>query len=584
MSREIKIVLWILGIGAFVTIALVVGAFLILSDDTVTLDEDPRWLYVDLRVPMTAMPYPSGLLEDPEDRAPLTTEMADIIRSAGTNDKILGIRAEMGGLDLGWAQVEELRQAFMQYKESGKECKVWAEAYTNKEYYLASACNEISSPPAGVFLVTGLAMTITYYADLFEKLDINPNFAHVGDFKSAVEPYERTGPSDAASEATNALLDSLYGSFIKGIASGRQLSEDKVRDLLDNPPITPEDALAAQAIDSIQYRDEFLLKDQEDVEFYHWRKFWNVLQSEVDPTIEDNIAIIYAEGAIMNGDSGSSVFGGQSIGDHSFRRYIQEAIDEEVKAVVIRISSPGGSGSASDSIWRDVQRLKSLGIPVVISMGDYAASGGYYISMAGDYIFAQPNTITGSIGVFGGKMNLAGLYNKMGLTLHTYQRGNFANLFSSTSDFSDAERSKYQEFLSGFYDIFITKAAEGRNLQKEDVHQVAQGRVWTGEQALERKLVDELGGLDAAIKKAAELAKIDTYNTMQIPQHLSFFEELLKELGESGHEARAQTAASVELQLLPTDVLRHVSTLSQLEEILHTDGRATLLPMQIEVR
>jgi protease-4 len=217
-------------------------------------------------------------------------------------------------------------------------------------------------------------------------------------------------------------------------------------------------------------------------------------------------------------------------------------------------------------------------------MGDYAASGGYYISMAGDYIFAQPNTITGSIGVFGGKMNLAGLYNKMGLTLHTYQRGNFANLFSSTSDFSDAERSKYQEFLSGFYDIFITKAADGRNLQKEDVHQVAQGRVWTGEQALERKLVDELGGLDAAIKKAAELAKIDTYNTMQIPQHLSFFEELLKELGESGHESRAQTAASVELQLLPTDVLRHVSTLSQLEEILHTDGRATLLPMQIEVR
>ena len=151
--------------------------------------------------------------------------MAHLIRQAGTDDQVLGIRGELGGLNLGWAQVEELRQAFLDYRESGKECKVWAEAYTNKEYYLASACNEVVAPEAGVFLVTGLAMTITYYADLFEELDIKPNFAHVGDFKSAVEPYERTGPSEAASEATNALLDSLYSQFISGIAEGRQLSD-----------------------------------------------------------------------------------------------------------------------------------------------------------------------------------------------------------------------------------------------------------------------------------------------------------------------------------------------------------------------
>ena len=191
--------------------------------------------------------------------------------------------------------------------------------------------------------------------------------------------------------------------------------------MLDNPPITPQGALKAGAIDSIQYRDQFLLKDKEDFDFFHWRDFWNKLRMEM-PTGEQSIAVIYADGAIVNGSGGDSLFGGSSIGDHTFRKYIQQAIDAEVDALVIRVSSPGGSGSASDAIWRDLQRVKERGIPIVISMGDYAASGGYYMSMIGDYIFAQPNTITGSIGVFGGKLNLEGLYNKVGMNLHTYQR------------------------------------------------------------------------------------------------------------------------------------------------------------------
>ena len=578
MRKETKIVLWLLGLGAMITVALVVGVILLMQDDNEMLSEDPRWLYVDLRLPFTASPQPMGILDDPDSTVPLTTEMAHLIRSAGQDDKVLGIRAEMGGLNLGWAQVEELRQAFLDYRSTGKECKIWAEAYTNKEYYLASACNEVLAPEAGVFLVTGLSMTITYYADLFEELDIKPNFAHVGDFKSAVEPYERTGPSEAASEATNALLDSLYAAFIDGIAEGRQLTSEKVRDLLNNPPITPQGALEAGAIDAIQYRDQFLMKDNEDFEFFHWRDFMSKISSDTIIN-EHSIGVIYADGAIMNGSSGGSLFGGQSIGDHTLRRHIQRAIDEEVDALVLRISSPGGSGSASDAIWREMQRVKELNIPIVISMGDYAASGGYYISMIGDYVFAQPNTITGSIGVFGGKMNFSGLYDKVGMDLHTYQRGSFANLFSSTSDFSDAERAKYQEFLNGFYQVFITKAADGRNLTVEQIHEVAQGRVWTGTQALEHKLIDELGGLEDAIQKAAELSGIQEYKIITIPQPKSVVEEFIEQL-----QGNRETRLSIlEQTHLPNQLTSTIQQAELIHQILESDPRVSMVPMTIDV-
>ena len=214
----------------------------------------------------------------------------------------------------------------------------------------------------------------------------------------------------------------------------------------------------------------------------------------------------------------------------------------------------------------------------MISMGDYAASGGYYMSMIGDYVFAQPNTITGSIGVFGGKLNLEGLYNKVGMNLHTYQRGSFANLFSSTSDFSDAERAKYQEFLDGFYQVFITKAAEGRNLTTEQIHQVAQGRVWTGSQALEHKLIDEIGGLNDAIERAAQFIDADAYTVITIPQSKSVLEELLEDF-QNTNEAHLDLNS-----VLPA----HVTTTLQDAELMHQmlahDPRISMLPMMIDVQ
>jgi protease-4 len=572
VKKEMKLTLWLLSIGALITLGLVVSVILFLTSDTTEFKVEEQWLYVDLRVPMYATPQSGGIFDDPADTPPLTTDVAHLIRTAANDENVLGIRVEMGGLNLGWAQVQELRNAFVTFTDSGKECKVWSETYSNKEYYLATACNEVSMPPAGIFLVNGISMSLTYYKDFFDEWQIKPNFAHVGDFKSAVEPYERTEPSEAASEATNALLDSMYGEFIKSISTGRQLTNEATLALLDNPPITPTQALEKQLVDTLQYRDQFLLKDKEDIQFRHWKKYRESINSSWESS-DNNVAVIYAEGTIMPGSSGASFLGASFIGDKTIRQHLQLAVDSNAKAIVIRISSPGGSGSASDSIWRDIQRVKEMGIPVVISMGDYAASGGYYIAMGCDYIFAQPTTITGSIGVFGGKFNLSGLYEKFGLKTHTYKRGEYSTLFSSMEDFNDDSRKKYQDFLESFYQIFITKAAEGRNMSKEEIHTVAQGRVWTGEQALQHKLVDEIGGLDKAISKAATLAGLSSYQTVQIPQTLSFWEEVLEEMQPSPDETS--------LQYMPEHLKSSLAMVMTLDRILNEDGKATLLPLQI---
>jgi protease-4 len=290
--------------------------------------------------------------------------------------------------------------------------------------------------------------------------------------------------------------------------------------------------------------------------------------------------VIYAEGAIISGASSSDFFGSQYVGDRTLRKYLKEAReDDSIKSVVLRVNSPGGSGQASDAIWRDVALTQEVK-PVIVSMGDYAASGGYYISMGSSRIFAEPGTITGSIGVFGGKMNLAGAYEKVGVSLHTEQRGRYANLFGSTSDFDDLERQKYQEFLASFYRTFVTKAADGRVMSYEDMHEVAQGRVWTGEQALERGLVDELGGLDAAVAYAADEAGMTgDLRLVRMPERRGFLDALLEQLSNPEEASTALLQpGSAALEALPRDVRAGLGALERLERIAGAGGAVLLLP------
>lgn len=575
MSKTMKNVLIVVTILLIILGVSIVGAVLMLSGDTPSFVETPRILHLKIPSEVSDSPREGGLFDDPDDHPPLSTEITRMIYDAAKDDNVTGIHFEVGALSLGWAQYQEIRGALKHFEENGKTCTAWSEGFDNKAFYLASACSEIHLAPAGVSLVNGLSITQSYYADFFEEWGIEPNFAHVGDFKSAVEPYERTGPSESASEATNLLLDSLYDQLLVSIEQRLDLSEEDAKAFINDTPITPNDVLDKKMVDKLSYRNAIFTKDNE----YISTKSYLRQRRTVWEKGYDTVAVLYTEGSIVNGESGNSFMGGSFIGDHTLRKQLNKILeDDSVKALVLRVNSPGGSGSASDSIWNDLRRIQDSGRPVVISMGDYAASGGYYISMGADYIYAMPGTLTGSIGVFGGKLNMEGLYEKIGIKLHTYKRGEQSNIFSSTSNFSDSERRKYQEFLDGFYKIFVEKAAQGRDMTYDELHQVAQGRVWTGEQALERNLVDELGGLEDAIAKAKELAELGE-NDVAIrifPKRKTALETILEDLNKKETEVQLPIGihSDVQQELQKLDSLLRVY---QSDVVLH-------LPFQMEIQ
>ncbi|MDP2309021.1 MAG: signal peptide peptidase SppA [Pseudomonadota bacterium] len=538
---------------------------------------DDSYLEVELDGGLADAPGEGGFVMDPADFPPLVTEVAADIRRAATDPRIKGLYLEVSSVGTGWAAAQELHDAIAAFTASGKPCHAYGETFDNKSYYVASACDNVYIAPAGLILLNGFSVTTEYFAGTLEKIGVRSNFEHVGDFKSAIEPFQRTGPSEAASIATDSMLDSLFAQLADGIAAGRGMTSEQVRAIIDNPPITPEAALAVGLVDGLKYRDEVreVIAGEERTEIGDYHEPSSPL------AVGKTIAIVHAEGQIISGDSGSPVFGGSMVGDRTVAEML-EAVreDDDVVAVVLRVNSPGGSGLASDAMWHDIKRVRDAGKPVVVSMGDYAASGGYYIAAAADFIVAEPGTLTGSIGVFGGKMNLAGLYEKLGITMHTYQRGQLASLLSPTSDFSEPERAKFREFLEGFYQVFLTRVADGRGMTRDQVHEVAQGRVWTGVQAKERGLVDELGGLDVAIAKARVLANItegEDISLLRLPKRRTFVEQIVEDL-----QKASAPEVSVPVELLVPGVAEAYGQLFSLARVLD-DGAVTMLPGSITI-
>jgi protease-4 len=574
-----RLLIGIAAAGVLTLVASVAGAWFLLKGDLGSGAGESAttgFLEIEIEPSLTDAPGDVGLALDPSDFPPLVTEVAEDIRRAADDPNVTGLYLEVNGVGGGWAATQEVRDAVVAFGKSGKPCHAWAESLDNKAYYLASACDNVWLAPAGIMLVNGFSVTNEYYAGTFEKIGVKANFEHVGDFKSAVEPFERDAPSEAASLATDELLDSLYGQFVAGIAAGRGMDEAAVRALVDDPSITPEAAIASGLVDGLKYRDEVRV-DLAGEERITSRAYGPPAAAPFSSN--RTLAVIHAEGQIISGESGSPVFGGSMLGDRTLVEQLDDAReDEDVVAVVLRVNSPGGSGLASDNIWHAVEKLKAAGKPIVVSMGDYAASGGYYISANADYIFAEPGTLTGSIGVFGGKMNIAGLYEKLGITMHTWQRGQLANLLSPTSDFSEPERAKFRTFLEAFYQTFLDRVAAGRKMSKDDVHLVAQGRVWTGQQALERKLVDELGGLDAAVAKARALASVPADETLDIerlPRRRTLVEQVLEDL------EKGQTASP---ELMVPGVRESLANVEILGHVLADGGVAAMLPGRLEVR
>ena len=487
-----------------------------------------------------------------------------------TDNEIAGIIFKIDNVSVGWATLQEIRHKLHEFRETGKETVGYLEGGGNDEYLLAAAMDRVVLMPAGSLNLTGLRAEFVFYKGLLDKLDIQADMLAMGKYKSGVEPYMREGMSDAFRESMTTLLDDLYAQLLNHIAESRDgITVEDASGLIDRGPFTAEEALQAGLVDALQYYDELLTalkaaSEDEDVQvvepdFARKRKvpdmnsFAGLMQlfSMLNPpqrtqrASENQIALIYANGPILP-DVDDSLFSTMRVitPDALKEAFEKARTDDSVRAVVFRIDSPGGSALASDLIWREIMLIQREK-PVVVSMGDVAASGGYYIAMAAGTIVAHPSTLTGSIGVFGGKLNMKGLYNKLGLTKEIITHGQNATLYSDYGGFTPTERERVEKMMKTIYGDFVRKAAAGRGKSFDEIDEIAQGRVWTGKQAKALGLVDELGGLETALsiaKAQAGFAETDEVDLMVLPKQKPFFEQLLEQMIED-------TEGSIQLPL-----------------------------------
>ncbi|MDX1502874.1 MAG: signal peptide peptidase SppA [Thermoanaerobaculia bacterium] len=461
-----------------------------------------------------AQGFVDGRLEDPVALAflpvePSLREVVDAIRRAGRDDRVVALVARVGAAPVGLATLQELRQAVLDFREGGKPAYAHAEtlgefAPGNGAYYLASAFDEIDLQPSGDVGLTGVRYEVPFYRGALDKLGVVPQLDHRREYKNAMNSLTETGFTEAHAEALQAVADSHFGQIVRGVAAGRGLDEEAVRRIFDGGPYLGPEALELGLVDRLAYRDELTDRLRE--------RFGDGVGNETlarylrrggGPSGGRSVALIYGVGSVVLGPGGYDPFSGsREMGSETVSRAFREALeDDDVEAILFRVDSPGGSYVASDTIWRQTVLAKEAGKPVVVSMGDLAGSGGYFVAMAADAIVAQPGTITGSIGVYGGKLVTRELWGKLGIAWGGISAGERAAFWSGVSEFSPAEWERLQAWLDRIYDDFTAKVATGRSLTPEAVSELARGRIWTGEEAVRLGLVDELGGYEAAIAR-----------------------------------------------------------------------------------
>ena len=440
---------------------------------------------------------------------PTFHELLFAMRNAADDHSVTGVMLHVDRLDWGWARVYEMAAAVRAVREAGKPVYASLDGGSEKEYLLASSTGLLSMPPVSTLQLDGLTASAMFLRGAYEKLGIRPNFAHVGRYKSAVEQYTRDSLSPDGRRAMEDLLDDEFTLLVDSLASARRLSTDSVRRLIDDGPYTARSAHARGLVDTLLAQAEMDSLAAHAGGSRHPTASFARYAQEGGPSTGEHIALVVAEGEIVDGRSAEGPFGSRSVGDRTLVEALREIRNRRsIRAVVLRIDSPGGSGDASDAVWQELRRLRREK-PVIVSMGDVAASGGYYLACAGDAIVAGPATITGSIGVFGGKLNVLGLYRKLGLNVETVRRGRHAEMWSPFHDFDDEEIALYQRSLEQFYDVFLARVAEGRRMAASEVDSVGQGRVWSGLAARSRGLVDRFGGLYEAFQVARKRAHID---------------------------------------------------------------------------
>jgi protease-4 len=518
------------------------------------------------------------------DKKMTVRELVEALHAAAEDDKVVALVARVAPAGMGIAQIEEVRDAVAAFRAAGKPAVAYTDTFgevtpANGAYYLATAFDEIYIQPSGDVGLTGFMFESPFLAGTFEKLAVEPQMAQRHEYKNAMNTFTESRYTEAHREAMQELADSIFAHALRRIAESRGLTPEQVRARVDRGPFLGQQAVAAGFADGLLYRDQVYERvralargdvavgdpvaadapaadgeddgeeeEDDDSDLLYLRKYANRVDGPWEKG-DDTIAVVYGIGGVVRGESEYNPLSGNlTMGGESVAAAIRAAVeDDDVKAIILRVDSPGGSYVASDMIWREVVRARAEGKPVIASMSNVAASGGYFVSMAADKIVCQPSTITGSIGVLGGKMVTREMWNKIGLTWDWVQTADHADMWSSLKPFDPDEWEMFNAWLDRVYDDFTSKVAAGRNLPKERVLEIAKGRVWSGVDAKELGLVDELGGLPTAIRLAREAAGLgpdDKVRLRQYPKKRSPFDALFGE-GPENSEEQATRAALV---------------------------------------
>lgn len=564
------------------------------------------WAHIELKGNFPEGPQMMGLFGE------MSESLSDLLArldKAAKDDAITGVVLKIDGPQIGRGKFNEFRQAIQRVRAKGKKVVAYLDSGTSGDYLVASGCDEVIMPEPGVLMMLGVRSEVSFYKNLFDWAGIKPDILRVGEYKSAAEPYSRTEMSKEFREELEQVLGDFFDQMVEVVAQGRGLKADQVKAAIDNGPHTAAAAKELGLITRVAYEDELpgILKGTQadttiklakrygkkkiDTDFSGlagMMKMMNLLMG-LEPqqrrSVGPKIAVIHASGMIMPGPSSSDLFGDSVLGSDTIVKAVEKAAaDATVKAVVLRIDSPGGSALASDLIWRAIEKVEK---PVVASMSDVAGSGGYYIAMGADTIFAEPGTITGSIGVVGGKLAIGGLFEKLGITTSVVARGKNSGINSTLSGFSDSEREAMTKLLHDIYRQFTEKAAKGRKMDVAKLEKLARGRIYSGSTALKLGLVDKIGTLDDAVEHAKQLAKLgpdDKVERLLLPRPTSPLEQLLGPINPEEQTRMSSDSALISaLRALSPDLAEDLQQ-AMLVNRLAREARLTLMPFKIRIR
>ncbi|MEM1323121.1 MAG: signal peptide peptidase SppA [Bacteroidota bacterium] len=509
-------------------------------------------------------------------------DIKQTLEAASKDNNIKGIFMDLSSLSLGRAKAGAVRDAILKFKESGKFVVSYGQYYSQSTYYLASAADKVYVNPIGGVDFRGFSAQILFFKDMLDRLGVNMQIYYAGQFKSATEPFRLRKMSEQNRLQVREYLDGMYEIYLQDISDSRGIAVPELKKIANELLLRDaDDAVKYNMADAKGYRDEVYsylreklgFEEDDKLKFVSINEYEGQANKEYDYSAKDKIAVVYAEGNIVDGDGDLGSVGGDKYA--SILRKIRR--DDNIKAIVMRINSPGGSALASDIMWRELSLAKEAGKPVIASMGDLAASGGYYLACVADSIYAEPSTITGSIGVFGMIPSLQKMMDeKLGVTMDTVKTGKFSVGLNTFLDIDPEEGKIIQSGVEDFYEIFLKRVADGRKMSRDDVHKVAQGRVWTGEKAKQIGLVDHYGGLDEAVATAARMAGLTKYRTKEYPRIKEPIEQLIEELTNTGTD-RAQTLIREELgELYP---FYH-----QLRDLQDMKGIQAKLPFMLEIQ